>query len=49
MKDESADFPVVYISFPSSKDPDWQNKVPKEPSNKIIPGVEDGIFWSDED
>ena len=28
MNDESADFPVVYISFPSSKDPEWTNNYP---------------------
>ena len=28
MKDENSEFPVTYISFPSSKDPTWDNEHP---------------------
>jgi len=31
-----ADFPVVYISFPSSKDPDWPNRYPNKSTIDII-------------
>ena len=32
----SADFPVVYISFPSAKDPDWNNRYPGKATVDII-------------
>jgi all-trans-retinol 13,14-reductase len=31
-----ADFPVVYISFPSAKDPDWPNRYPGKSTIDII-------------
>ena len=31
-----ADFPVVYISFPSAKDPDWSNRYPGKSTIDII-------------
>ena len=31
-----ADFPVVYISFPSAKDPDWNNRYPGKSTIDII-------------
>ena len=30
------DFPVVYISFPSAKDPDWENRYPNKATIEII-------------
>ena len=32
----NADFPVVYISFPSAKDPDWSNRYPGKSTIDII-------------
>tara|TARA_B110000090_G_scaffold14885_1_gene14972 strand:+ start:4493 stop:6082 length:1590 start_codon:yes stop_codon:yes gene_type:complete len=34
--DLDADFPVVYISFPSAKDPDWSNRYPGKSTIDII-------------
>ena len=34
--DPDADFPVVYISFPSAKDPDWDNRYPKRATIDVI-------------
>ena len=31
-----APFPVVYISFPSSKDPDWENRLPGRTTIEIV-------------
>mgnify|MGYP000085453105 CR=1 FL=1 len=36
LKDLDADFPVVYISFPSAKDPDWSNRYPEKSTIDII-------------
>ena len=36
LKDLDADFPVVYISFPSAKDPDWSNRYPGKSTIDII-------------
>ena len=36
VKDINADFPVVYISFPSAKDPDWSNRYPCKSTIDII-------------
>lgn len=33
---ETAPFPLVYISFPSAKDPDWQNRYPGTATVDII-------------
>lgn len=33
---DNADFPVVYISFPSAKDPDWENRYPNTSTIEII-------------
>jgi all-trans-retinol 13,14-reductase len=35
-KDREADFPVVYISFPSAKDPNWSNRYPGKSTIDII-------------
>ncbi len=42
-------FPVVYISFPSSKDPDWNNRYPGKSTIEIITLVPYEIFkaWED--
>lgn len=32
----NAPFPVVYISFPSSKDPDWENRYPGKTTIEIV-------------
>lgn len=31
-----ADFPIVYISFPSAKDPDWPNRYPGKSTVEIV-------------
>jgi all-trans-retinol 13,14-reductase len=36
LNDINADFPVVYISFPSAKDPDWNNRYPNKSTIDII-------------
>ena len=36
LKDINQEFPVVYISFPSAKDPDWSNRYPKKSTIDII-------------
>ncbi len=36
LNDLDADFPVVYISFPSAKDPDWTNRYPGKSTIDII-------------
>lgn len=35
-KDISQEFPVVYLSFPSAKDPDWSNRYPGKSTIDII-------------
>lgn len=47
--DLDADFPVVYISFPSAKDPDWSNRYPGKSTIDIITLVPYEAFesWSD--
>ena len=34
--DPEAEFPLVYISFPSSKDPDWENRFPGKSTVEIV-------------
>lgn len=34
--DNTDNFPVVYISFPSSKDPDWDNRFPNKSTVEIV-------------
>lgn len=36
LKNSDAEFPVVYISFPSAKDPDWSNRYPNKSTIDII-------------
>ncbi|WP_299180661.1 NAD(P)/FAD-dependent oxidoreductase [uncultured Aquimarina sp.] len=36
LKEETAPFPVVYVSFPSAKDPDWSNRYPGRSTIDII-------------
>ncbi len=36
LADNNADFPVVYISFPAAKDPDWTNRYPGKSTVDII-------------
>ncbi|MBW1296888.1 phytoene desaturase family protein [Aquimarina litoralis] len=36
LKDQNAPFPVVYVSFPSAKDPDWSNRYPNRSTIDII-------------
>lgn len=36
LKDTTQPFPVVYISFPSAKDPDWLNRYPGKSTIEII-------------
>ena len=48
-KDISQEFPVVYISFPASKDPDWTNRYPDKSTIDIITMIPYEIFekWED--
>ncbi len=36
LKDHEQPFPVVYVSFPSAKDPDWSNRYPGKSTIDII-------------
>ena len=36
LDDVNSDFPVVYLSFPSAKDPDWSNRYPGKSTIDII-------------
>ena len=36
LKDIKEDFPVVYVSFPAAKDPDWSNRYPSKSTIDII-------------
>jgi len=47
--DISQPFPVVYISFPSAKDPDWSNRYPGKSTIDIITLMPYGVFekWAD--
>lgn len=36
LKDPNEEFPLVYISFPSAKDPDWSNRYPGKSTIDII-------------
>ena len=49
LKDINAPFPLVYISFPSSKDPDWSNRYPGRSTIDIITLLPYEIFsdWQD--
>ncbi|MCH2021834.1 MAG: NAD(P)/FAD-dependent oxidoreductase [Saprospiraceae bacterium] len=44
LKDINEQFPVVYISFPSAKDPDWSNRYPGKSTIDIITLVPYEIF-----
>lgn len=48
VKDMSEPLPVVYISFPSAKDPDWTNRYPEKSTIDIITLVPYDVFspWS---
>ncbi|CAL2088359.1 NAD(P)/FAD-dependent oxidoreductase [Tenacibaculum sp. 190524A05c] len=49
LEDLSQPFPVVYLSFPSAKDPDWSNRYPGKSSIDIITLIPYETFekWSD--
>ena len=49
LEDLSNPFPVVYMSFPSAKDPDWLNRYPDKSSIDIITLLPYEVFekWSD--
>jgi len=49
LNDLSKPFPVVYISFPCAKDPDWSNRYPGKSSIDIITLIPYETFeeWSD--
>ncbi|WP_439134397.1 FAD-dependent oxidoreductase [Pseudomaricurvus sp.] len=36
LQDSTADFPLVYISFPSSKDPQWNRRYPHKSTVEIV-------------
>ncbi len=44
LNDIDAEFPVVYISFPSAKDPDWNNRYPGKSTIDIITLVPYDLF-----
>lgn len=44
LQDINSEFPVVYISFPSAKDPDWSNRYPGKSTIDIITLVPYEIF-----
>ena len=44
LTDMNAPFPVVYISYPSAKDPDWSNRYPDRSTIDIITLVPYDIF-----
>lgn len=48
--DSNAEFPVVYISFPSAKDPEWQRKNPDKSTIEIVAPCPYAWFekWKDE-
>jgi all-trans-retinol 13,14-reductase len=50
LKDIHQPFPVVYISFPAAKDPDWSNRYPGKSTIDIITLMPYEIFqpWEDE-
>ena len=37
VKDPSAPFPLLFISFPSAKDPEFERKYPAGPPSKLSP------------
>lgn len=47
--DYTAEFPLVYISFPSSKDPDWNNRFPGKSTVEIVTPAKMDWFkqWED--
>jgi all-trans-retinol 13,14-reductase len=49
LKDLSKPFPLVYLSFPSAKDPDWSNRYPGKSTIDIITLIPYETFekWSD--
>lgn len=50
MADESAPFPFVYVSFPSSKDPNWNERFPNKTTIDVIAGARYDSFtqWADQ-
>lgn len=44
INDINAEFPVVYVSFPSAKDPDWSNRYPGKSTIDIITLLPYNIF-----
>ncbi|WP_420592238.1 phytoene desaturase family protein [Bacterioplanoides sp.] len=48
--DPEQDFPIVYISFPSAKDPDWNNRYPGKSTVEIVTMAKHEWFeqWKDE-
>lgn len=49
LEDLSQPFPLVYLSFPSAKDPDWSNRYPGKSTIDIITIIPYEVFekWSD--
>jgi all-trans-retinol 13,14-reductase len=49
LKDLSQPFPLVYLSFPSAKDPDWSNRYPGKSTIDIITLIPNAAFekWSE--
>jgi len=49
LNDIEQDFPVIYVSFPAAKDPDWTNRYPGKSTIDIITLLPYDIFTSWED
>ena len=49
LKDTSQPFPLVYLSFPSAKDPDWSNRYPGKSTIDVITLIPYETFeaWKD--
>jgi len=49
LEDINREFPMVYISFPASKDPDWANRYPNKSTIDIITLMPYEVFapWAD--
>ncbi|KEQ14702.1 FAD-dependent oxidoreductase [Endozoicomonas montiporae] len=49
-KDYQAKFPIVYISFPSAKDPSWESRYPNTSTIEIVAPADFSHFeqWKDE-
>ena len=49
MADQNAEIPLIYVSFPSAKDPSWDERYPNKATIEIVAPAVKGWFdqWSD--